>query len=114
MGSPTEGHLLGGARLEDTPYLHVLPHDVPGDVRWGLTPLVTMIDRGARDRDAATAFGVDAGLGEHADLHRGIAGQSDPDMAELSVAIDLRQYQSHAADDIGAVVAADPHGRAGA
>ncbi|MEO7111679.1 MAG: penicillin-insensitive murein endopeptidase [Polyangiaceae bacterium] len=48
VGSPTEGHLLGGARLDDAPYLHVLPHDVPGDVRWGLTPLVTMIDRGAR------------------------------------------------------------------
>ena len=48
VGSPTEGHLLGGARLEDTPYLHVLPHDLPGDVRWGLTPLVSMIDRGAR------------------------------------------------------------------
>jgi penicillin-insensitive murein endopeptidase len=48
VGSPTEGHLLGGARLEDTPYLRVLPHDVPGDVRWGLTPLVSMIDRGAR------------------------------------------------------------------
>ena len=48
MGSPTEGHLLGGARLDDTPYLHVLPHDVPGDVRWGLTPLVLMIDHGAR------------------------------------------------------------------
>lgn len=48
VGSPTEGHLLGGARLEDTPYLHVLPHDVPGDVRWGLTPLVSMIEHGAR------------------------------------------------------------------
>jgi penicillin-insensitive murein endopeptidase len=48
IGSPTEGHLLGGSRLEDAPYLRVLPHDVPGDVRWGLTPLVTMIDRGAR------------------------------------------------------------------
>jgi penicillin-insensitive murein endopeptidase len=48
VGSPTAGHLLGGSRLDDTPYLHVLPHDVPGDVRWGLTPLVSMIDRGAR------------------------------------------------------------------
>ena len=48
VGSPTDGHLIGGAHLDDTPYLHVMPHDVPGDVRWGLSPLVTMIDRAAK------------------------------------------------------------------
>lgn len=48
VGSPTDGHLLGGMRLEDAPYVRVMPHDVPGDVRWGLSPLVSMIDRAAK------------------------------------------------------------------
>jgi penicillin-insensitive murein endopeptidase len=48
LGSPTEGHLVGGTRLEETPYLRVVPADIGGDVRWGLEPLVTMIDRAAR------------------------------------------------------------------
>ncbi|HEX3344480.1 MAG TPA: penicillin-insensitive murein endopeptidase [Polyangiaceae bacterium] len=48
VGSPTEGHLLGGAHLEETPYLRIEPSDTAGDVRWGLEPLVTMIDRAAR------------------------------------------------------------------
>ncbi|MEO8799681.1 MAG: penicillin-insensitive murein endopeptidase, partial [Polyangiaceae bacterium] len=48
VGSPTDGHLLGGARLDDAPYVRVMPHDVPGDVRWGLSPLVSMIDRAAK------------------------------------------------------------------
>ena len=51
IGSPTEGHLIGGARLEDAPYVRVLPHDAPGDVRWGLTPLVALVDRAARTVD---------------------------------------------------------------
>ena len=33
-------------------------------------------------------------------------------MAELGIAVDLRQHQSHAADDVRTVVTADPHGRA--
>jgi penicillin-insensitive murein endopeptidase len=48
VGSPTEGHLIGGAHLDDAPYLRVVPVYVPGDVRWGLGPLITLIDRAAR------------------------------------------------------------------
>ena len=48
VGSPTDGHLVGGERLEDTSYVKVMAHDAPGDVRWGLSPLVSMIDRAAR------------------------------------------------------------------
>lgn len=48
LGSPTEGHLLGGMHLDETSYVRVMPADADGDVRWGLEPLVTMIDRAAR------------------------------------------------------------------
>lgn len=48
IGSPTEGHLLGGAHLDEAPYLRVVPTYAGSDVRWGLEPLVTMIDRAAR------------------------------------------------------------------
>jgi penicillin-insensitive murein endopeptidase len=62
IGSPTEGHLLGGAHLEETTYLRVVPGYAGGDVRWGLEPLVTMIDRAARQvkrqfPDAVTSVG---------------------------------------------------------
>ena len=39
---------MGGAHLDETAYLRVLPAYSAGDVRWGLEPLVTMIDRAAR------------------------------------------------------------------
>ena len=48
VGSPTEGHLIGGAHLAETPYLRILPVDQAGDARWGLEPLVAMIDRAAK------------------------------------------------------------------
>jgi penicillin-insensitive murein endopeptidase len=48
LGSPTEGRLLGGMHLEEAAYLRVSPADTAGDVRWGLEPLVTMLDRAAR------------------------------------------------------------------
>lgn len=48
VGSPTEGHLVGGARLADAPHLRVVPVYANGDVRWGVEPLVGMIDRAAR------------------------------------------------------------------
>jgi penicillin-insensitive murein endopeptidase len=48
IGSPTAGHLVGGSHLVETEYLRVEPADMPGDVRWGLEPLVTMLDRAAR------------------------------------------------------------------
>lgn len=48
IGSPTEGRLVGGMHLDETVYLRVMPADAAGDVRWGLEPLVEMIDRAAR------------------------------------------------------------------
>jgi penicillin-insensitive murein endopeptidase len=48
VGSPTEGHLVGGVHLDETPYMRVSPAHAGGDVRWGLEPLVTAIDRAAR------------------------------------------------------------------
>lgn len=48
VGSPTEGHLVGGAHLSDAPYLRVMPADQAGDVRWGLGSLVGMIHRAAQ------------------------------------------------------------------
>lgn len=48
IGSPTTGRLVGGARLNDAPYLRVVPAYATHDVRWGLESLVGMIDRSAR------------------------------------------------------------------
>ncbi len=48
VGSPTNGHIVGGAHLADAPYLRVMPADQAGDVRWGLGALVGMVDRAAR------------------------------------------------------------------
>lgn len=48
IGSPTEGHLVGGAHLGDAPYLRIVPTYAQGDVRWGVEPLVSAIDRAAR------------------------------------------------------------------
>jgi penicillin-insensitive murein endopeptidase len=48
VGSPTEGHLIGGMHLLPTDYLRIEPSDTAGDVRWGLQPLVAMIDRAGR------------------------------------------------------------------
>lgn len=48
VGSPTEGHLAGGAHLDDAPYLRIVPAYASGDVRWGLGALVGLLDRSAR------------------------------------------------------------------
>jgi penicillin-insensitive murein endopeptidase len=48
VGSPTDGHLIGGAHLAEAPHLRIVPAYADGDARWGLEPLVTMIDRAAR------------------------------------------------------------------
>jgi penicillin-insensitive murein endopeptidase len=48
IGSPTEGHLVGGARLAEAPHIRIFPVYVAGDARWGLEPLVQMIDHAAR------------------------------------------------------------------
>jgi penicillin-insensitive murein endopeptidase len=48
LGSPTHGQLVGGAHLTEAPYLRIVPEYAGQDVRWGLGPLVGMIDRSAR------------------------------------------------------------------
>ncbi|AKV03276.1 hypothetical protein AKJ09_09939 [Labilithrix luteola] len=48
IGSPTEGHLVGGARLTEGTHLRFYPVYNEGDVRWGLESLVNLIDRSAR------------------------------------------------------------------
>jgi penicillin-insensitive murein endopeptidase len=48
IGSPTAGRLIGGSHLLETEYLRIEPADAAGDVRWGLEPLVSMLDRAAR------------------------------------------------------------------
>jgi penicillin-insensitive murein endopeptidase len=48
VGSPTDGRLVGGMHLDDAPYLRIVPVYGAGDVRWGLEPLVTLLDRSAR------------------------------------------------------------------
>jgi penicillin-insensitive murein DD-endopeptidase len=48
IGSPTDGHLIGGAHLEAAPYLRVVPVYEAGDVRWGLGSLVMLLDDAAR------------------------------------------------------------------
>lgn len=48
VGSPTEGHLVGGAHVGDAPYLRIVPAYANGDVRWGLGSLVGLLDRAAR------------------------------------------------------------------
>jgi penicillin-insensitive murein endopeptidase len=62
IGSPNEGKLAGGAHLEATPYLRIVPDYAKGDVRWGIEPLVQMLDRAARSvrrqfPDAVTSVG---------------------------------------------------------
>jgi penicillin-insensitive murein endopeptidase len=62
IGSPTDGRLIGGSHLDDAPYLRIVPVYQGNDVRWGLEPLVSMIDRAARQvrrqfPDAITSVG---------------------------------------------------------
>jgi penicillin-insensitive murein endopeptidase len=86
VGSPTEGHLLGGSHLEETAYLRVEPSDSAGDVRWGLEPLVTMIDRAARQvrrqyPDAITSVGhLSREGGGEIDSHRSHESGRDADI----------------------------------
>ncbi|MFO0742335.1 MAG: penicillin-insensitive murein endopeptidase [Labilithrix sp.] len=48
VGSPTAGKLIGGAHLSDSDHVRVVPSYAPGDSRWGLEALVSMIDRAAK------------------------------------------------------------------
>ncbi len=87
IGSPTDGHLVGGSRLGDAPYLRVVPVYAGGDVRWGLEPLVAMIDRGARQvrrqyPDAVTAVGhLSRQGGGDLDRHHSHESGRDADVA---------------------------------
>ncbi|HEY1693353.1 MAG TPA: penicillin-insensitive murein endopeptidase [Polyangiaceae bacterium] len=87
IGSPTEGHLLGGSHLDETPYLRVVPVYTANDVRWGLEPLVTMIDRAARQvrrqfPDAITSVGhLSREGGGDIDRHRSHESGRDADVA---------------------------------
>ncbi|MDB4936755.1 MAG: hypothetical protein JWP87_3727 [Labilithrix sp.] len=48
VGSPTDGHLIGGAHLASAPYLRIYPVYASSDVRWGVEPLVGLVDRAAK------------------------------------------------------------------
>jgi penicillin-insensitive murein DD-endopeptidase len=86
IGSPTEGHLLGGTHLEEATYLRVTPVYAGNDVRWGLEPLVTMIDRAARQvrrqyPDAVTSVGhLSREGGGEIDRHRSHESGRDGDI----------------------------------
>jgi len=47
IGSPTQGHLIGGAHLEPSTCVRVCPAYAQSDVRWGLEELVGLLDRAA-------------------------------------------------------------------
>ncbi len=87
VGSPTDGHLVGGSHLDETAYLRVLPADAVGDVRWGVGPLVDMIDRAARAvrrqfPDAVTSVGhLSREGGGDIDQHRSHESGRDADVA---------------------------------
>lgn len=50
IGSPNEGRLKGGARLDvSKPYFRVVPVYESGDVRWAHPIMINMIDRAARN-----------------------------------------------------------------
>ncbi|MFO0677962.1 MAG: penicillin-insensitive murein endopeptidase [Polyangiaceae bacterium] len=87
VGSPTEGHLIGGSRVEESPALRISPAYVDGDVRWGLGPLVGMIDRASRQvrrqfPDAVLAVGHLSRKGGGAvDRHHSHESGRDADLA---------------------------------
>lgn len=51
VGAPNEGHLEGGAHLETSPELRILPSRAGTDNRWGLPALVGMLERSSRAVD---------------------------------------------------------------
>ena len=62
-----------------------------------------VVDRVARDRDAAASPGVDGGAGEHADPQRRIARRPpDAHFAELGFLIDVGSDEADPADPLGA------------
>ena len=87
VGSPTAGHLVGGAHLGDAPYLRVVPTYAAGDIRWGLGSLVGMIDRAARRvrhqyPDAVLSIGhLSRQTGGNLDRHASHESGRDADLA---------------------------------
>jgi penicillin-insensitive murein endopeptidase len=73
-------------RIEETSYLRVLPAYVGGDVRWGVEPLVAMLDRAARSvrhqfPDAITSVGhLSREGGGEIDRHRSHESGRDADI----------------------------------
>lgn len=47
-GTPTEGHLVDGVRLEEGAALRIAPVYASGDVRYGTRPLVHLVDRASK------------------------------------------------------------------
>ena len=86
VGSPTDGRLIGGMHVDETAYLRVLPAYATGDVRWGVEPLVSMLDRAARSvrhqfPDAITSVGHLSREGGGAiDRHRSHESGRDADV----------------------------------
>ena len=102
IGSPTEGRLVGGAHLDEAPYLRILPAYAAGDVRWGLEPLVAMIDRAARTvrhqfPDAVLPVGqLSRAGGGDIDRHRSHESGRDADIGFfLRSAADKQLLPSH-------------------
>lgn len=49
VGSPTDGHLVGGAHLDETTELRICPAYEAGDVRWALESLVALLNKASRE-----------------------------------------------------------------
>ncbi len=86
LGSPTDGRLIGGMRVDETSYLRILPAYGNGDVRWGVEPLVAMLDRAARSvrrqySDATLSVGhLSREGGGELDRHRSHESGRDADV----------------------------------
>jgi penicillin-insensitive murein endopeptidase len=97
VGSPTAGHLVGGMHLDETSYIRIEPADAEGDVRWGLEPLVTMLDRAARDvrrqfPGAVTSVGhLSRQGGGDIDRHRSHESGRDADVGFFARSAEGRQ-----------------------
>jgi penicillin-insensitive murein endopeptidase len=87
VGSPNGGRLDGGARLDEAPYLRVVPFYAASHARWGLPALVGLLDRAARRvarryPDAVLAVGdLSRKGGGELDRHHSHESGRDADLA---------------------------------
>jgi penicillin-insensitive murein endopeptidase len=87
IGSPNGGRLDGGARLEEGPFVRVVPFYAGSHARWGLPSLVGLLDRAARRvahryPDAVLAVGdLSRKGGGELDRHRSHESGRDADVA---------------------------------